>query len=202
MDRRTFCLGSAAAAVCCHAEGVFAATGTGATGAATASRSPAIALDEIVFDSRYAECRSFAAAARRSGHQTIAFEGDVTPLWHDMLRPLWAAGRGSVAGMTTPSSLFCLEQMAKDHWRHVVIRIDHRRSLIGFSHRVTATEPMLSRTFAALNRRQDWPERVMELLGSCERAKDRPCSSGPVSDDLLDPSVASGADLVSWVISA
>src|SRR3974390_1633023 len=113
MDRRTFCLGSAAAAVCPFGS-AFAGADSGR----------AIALERVVFDSRHAECRSFAAAARHCGHEPIAFNGDVTPLWHE-LRRQWAAGLG-VAGMTTPSSLFCLEQLAKDHWRRVVIRIEHR----------------------------------------------------------------------------
>ena len=114
MDRRTFCLGSAAAAACWQADRAFAVPNPG----------PAIALDQIVFDSRYAECRSFAAAARGFGHAALAFEGDVTALWYYHLRPRWAAGGGAIAGMTTSSSLFCLEQLAKDHWRRVVFRVD------------------------------------------------------------------------------
>ncbi|MEP6885628.1 MAG: hypothetical protein ABJC66_12855 [Gammaproteobacteria bacterium] len=126
MDRRTFCLGSAAVAVCGCADGAFAAAYPGAEYSGAA-----IALDLVLFDSRYAECRSFAAVAKHSGHATVAFQGDVTRLWYDTLRPRWAAGGGMIAGMTSPSSLFCLEQLAKDHWRRVVMRIEHRRSLGG-----------------------------------------------------------------------
>src|SRR5271169_4992659 len=149
MDRRIFCLGSAAAAVCRPDGSAFAGASSGR----------AIALDRVVFDSRYAECRSFAAAARRCGHEPIAFDGDVTPLWHE-LRRQWAAGVAGIAGMTSPPSLFCLEQLAKDHWRRVVIRIEHRRSPAGIAnHRVTATLPMLTRTGAALDT-PAWPSRV------------------------------------------
>jgi hypothetical protein len=193
MDRRTFCIGSAAAAVCCHTDGVFAAACTGAA---------AIGLDQVLFDSRYAECRSFAAAAHRSGNEIVAFQGDVTRLWQHMLHPRWAAGGGAIAGMTTPSSLFCLEQLAKDHWKRLVIRIDHRRSVAGVpSHRVTASEPMLSRTFAALNHRQEWPERVMNLVNTCERAGGRPRSTCLVSGADTHPCASTRADLVSWVIA-
>lgn len=122
MDRRTFFLGSAAVAACCHTDGVFAAANTRASNGRASIR-----LDEVLFDSRYAECRSFAAAAQRAGNEIIAFQGDVTRLWRARLHPRWAAGGGAIAGMTTPSSLFCLEQLAKDHWRRVVIRIDHRQ---------------------------------------------------------------------------
>ena len=114
MDRRTFCLSSAAAAACWPADRAFAA-----------GRGPAMASERILFDSRYGECRSFAAAARRFGHAPLAFYGDITALWYDDLRPHWAAGGGSIAGMTTSTSLFCLEQLAKDHWRRVTFRIDH-----------------------------------------------------------------------------
>ncbi len=114
MDRRTFCLGSAAAAFYGRAERAFAA-GPRAD----------IALDRVLFDSRFSECRSFAAAARRTGRRTVAFEGDVTRVWHDTLRPRWAAGCGALGGITTPSGLFCLEQLAKDHWRRVLVRTAH-----------------------------------------------------------------------------
>ncbi len=202
MDRRTFCLGSAAAAVCGHTDGVFAAACKGAAGPGVGNPGAAIRLGQVLFDSRYAECRSFAAAAHRSGNEIVAFQGDVTRLWRDMLHPRWAAGGGAIAGMTTPSSLFCLEQLAKDHWRRVVIRIDHRRSVAGLpSHRVTASEPMLSRTFAALNHHQEWTERVMDLLSTYERARGRPRSTCLVSGADTDPCTSTQSDLVSWVIA-
>ncbi len=117
MDRRTFCLGSAAAAFYGRADRAFPA-GVGAGPAA------ALALDQVLFDSRFIECRSFAAAARGFGRRTVAFDGDVTRVWHDTLRPRWAAGCGAIGGITTPSGLFCLEQLAKDHWRRVLVRIE------------------------------------------------------------------------------
>jgi hypothetical protein len=193
MDRRTFCLGSAAAAVCCQADRAFAAANPGA----------AIALDYVLFDSRYAECRLFAAAAIRSGHETVAFEGDITSLWYDALRPQWAGGGGAIAGMSTPSSLFCLEQLAKDHWRRVLIRIEHRPSGAGNpSHRVTASEPMLTRTCAALDRHQAWTPQVMSLLAACERAKDRARVTRVVPGADAGSLAAAATDLVSWVIAA
>ena len=197
MDRRTFCLGSAAAAVCRHADRAFAAANPGA-----ANPGATIALDQVVFDSRYAECRSFAASARRSGHETVAFDGDITSLWYDTLRPQWAAGGGAIAGMTTPSSLFCLEQSAKDHWRRVVIRIEHCPSAAGNpSHRVTASEPMLTRLCAALDLHQAWTLQMMSLLAACERAKDRPRATRVVPGADAGSVVAAGTDLVSWVIA-
>jgi hypothetical protein len=190
MDRRTFCLGSAAAVVCCRVERTFGVPNPGVP----------VVLDHVLFDSRYAECRSFAAAARRSGHETAALEGDVTPVWYGMLRSRWAAGGGAIAGMTAPSSLFCLEQLAKDHWMRVVIRIAHRPGIP--SHRITASDCMLTRSCAALSGSPAWPEHVTGLLTTCERARNQPRSTRTIPRSDSDPSASRSVNLVSWVIAA
>ncbi len=125
----------------------------------------------VLFDSRYGASRAFGAAAARSGHATAALRGDVTGLWLSHLDPHWAGGGGAVAGMTTAASLFCLEQMAKDHWLRVVVRIDHRRSSsIGAGPAATAADPAVIRACLALSR------------AACAGS-------------------AAGVDLVSWVIA-
>jgi hypothetical protein len=189
MDRRTFCLGSAAAVVCCHAE----------CGSDVPHPGLPIVLDHVLFDSRYAECRFFAEAARRSGHETAALEGDVTPVWYDTLSSRWAAGGGAIAGMTTDSSLFCLEQLAKDHWMRVVVRIEHRSGIP--SHRITASDSMLTRSCAALSDRPGWPEQVAGLLTTCGRARDQPRSIRLIPRSDADPSASRRVNLVSWVIA-
>jgi hypothetical protein len=191
MDRRTFCLGSAAAAVCCQAGRSSAAPHSGV----------AIVLDQVLFDSRYAECRSFAETARRSGLETAALEGDVTPMWYGTLSSRWTAGGGAIAGMTTPSSLFCLEQLAMDHWMRVVIRIEHRLSPAGIpSHRITASDSMLTRSCAVLHR-TGWPAHVTGLLSTCGRAKNQPRSMRAMPRFDANPA-SGGVNLVSWVIAA
>jgi hypothetical protein len=163
-----------------------------------------IALDTILFDSRFASSRAFGAAAKSAGWETTALQGDVTGVWRHHLRPHWAGGR-AIAGMTTASSLFCLEQLAKDHWMRVVVRVEHRGSPPGtLAHRVTAAQPMLSRTCDALMNARDWrghdwpghewpghewpghewpghewpghewPHQLIGVLTSCVRAKDQP----------------------------
>ena len=222
MDRRRFCLSSAAAAI---------SLGVGGSSASAAPMPPAadgfadgnpIALDAILFDSRFPSSRAFGAAAKSVGRATTALQGDVTGLWRHHLRPHWARG-GAIAGMTTASSLFCLEQLAKDHWMRVVVRVEHRGSPPGsLAHRVTAAEPMLSRTCAALANARDWPDhawrghqwpgrawpdQLIDVLTSCVRAKDRPqrtrlafSPERPAGVERGSPTAA--ADLVSWIIAA
>jgi hypothetical protein len=82
----------------------------------------------VIFDSRFSAGRAFAAAAASAGRTTVAIRGDVTALWFDDLRVRWATPGGAIAGMTTLRSLFCLEQLAKDHWMRVIVRAEHART--------------------------------------------------------------------------
>jgi hypothetical protein len=81
----------------------------------------------VIFDSRFAASRAFGAAAAGAGRTTLAIRGDVTALWFDDLHLRWTTPGGATAGMTTWSSLFCLEQLAKDHWMRVIVRAEHAR---------------------------------------------------------------------------
>jgi hypothetical protein len=114
MDRRKFCILSAAVAAGLAAE--------------IALPSAAVPLHKVIFDSRFAASRAFAAAAASAGRTTAAIRGDVTALWFDDLRLRWATPGGAIAGMTTWPSLFCLEQLAKDHWMRVIVRAEHART--------------------------------------------------------------------------
>jgi hypothetical protein len=107
MDRREFCLA-----------GAVMATSFAAAWGLPASP---ILFDVVIFDSRFPIAGNFAAACGK-GQKTLAIQGDVTALWRDELRVRWDAGAAAIAGMTTERSLFCLEQLAKDHWLRVVTR--------------------------------------------------------------------------------
>jgi hypothetical protein len=65
------------------------------------------------------------AADRR--RDLVWFNGDVTPVWSNTLRPLWRTGEARVAGVTRAPALFCLEQLARG-MRHRVIS---RQTLAG-----------------------------------------------------------------------
>ena len=66
---------------------------------------------------RHCALQLLAADRRRD---IVWFNGDVTPLWSNTLRPLWRTGETRVVGLTRAPALFCLEQLARG-MRHRVI---------------------------------------------------------------------------------
>ena len=93
--------------------------------AASAATRPApgeSAAGLVVVDRRWPEAAALLAAARRSGGRVFETDGDITGVWQD-LDGLWRNGGPAVIeGITTHQALFCLEQLALDHRRHVVRR--------------------------------------------------------------------------------
>ena len=79
------------------------------------------ALQCVVFDPRFAECRTFAAEL---GVPAAPLDGDVAELWYGDLREKLRTNRTPVAGMTDRVDLFCLEELARDVGRRVVFRED------------------------------------------------------------------------------
>ncbi len=133
MNRRKFCIAGAATAVSLGGGGKFWSSIRSADRALSL---PAYAIatarvEAAIFDTRFSPSRAFGAAAARSGRRTVGFAGDVTALWFHDLGPGWRRGRGAVAGMTTLPALFCLEQLAKDHWMRVKVRIGHPAATAG-----------------------------------------------------------------------
>ena len=115
MDRRAFCLGTASGIAAMAALG-------GSAVARSASDAVASPFATVVIDGRFATGRAFGAAAARAGSSILTFHGDLTQMWVRQLKPLWASDGGPIAGLTTVAGLFCLEQLAKDHWLRMVAR--------------------------------------------------------------------------------
>jgi hypothetical protein len=95
-----------------------------ATSLAASSRlvaGPLFAAPELpalfVCDRRF---RAYLGAPSRA--EVIFINGDVTALWRDRLQSLWRNGSHSVAGVTEPAALFCLEQLARGSGRKVSLR--------------------------------------------------------------------------------
>jgi hypothetical protein len=79
----------------------------------------------LVYDRRTAIARQTATiAAAADQWQLVGYAGDVTDVWVDTLQPLWTSGRHSVAGLSTPAGLFCIEQMAATFRMKVAMRCD------------------------------------------------------------------------------
>jgi hypothetical protein len=162
MNRRKFCLSSTAAAAAVGAGGL-AAVCAATQAQATTAAGPLTRLYKFIYDRRFAACRAFAAAALRGGVSSgiEATSGDITELWSNDLRAQWSAGAGAIGGMVTTRALFCLEQLAKDHWMRVALRVEH-----DFVHRITASAAMIPRLNSALTA-EDWPARMPAILAWC-----------------------------------
>jgi hypothetical protein len=170
MNRREICLSSVAAAISGAVAGLLGLPAAGQTARLTpAASTPAVRLYKYVYDRRYSAARAFGIGAEFAGCSAgiVAIGGDMTTLWSRDLRPQWSAGGGAIAGMTTARTLFCLEQLAQDHWMRVVIRVEHAISDgHEIAHRLTASEPMMARMNSALVA-EDWPARMPAALASC-----------------------------------
>jgi hypothetical protein len=80
---------------------------------------------KVIFDDRFSAARTFGSAAERNGRPTAIIRGDITALWLDDLKAHWESGGAAIAGMTTARTLLCLEQLAHDTWRRVLVRVDY-----------------------------------------------------------------------------
>jgi hypothetical protein len=60
-------------------------------------------ITAVLYDERYADCRSFAEALEKQGAISFATFGDAASVWYDPLRACLAQAEGSVAGMATDS---------------------------------------------------------------------------------------------------
>jgi hypothetical protein len=99
-------------------------------------------LYRVIFDQRFAASRNFGAEARWQGHSVQGFNGDITNVWFNDLRPRWKAGPAAIAGFTAHGALFCLEQLAWD----VGMRVVERTELTS-----TAHEPLYTWVIAPLS---------------------------------------------------
>jgi hypothetical protein len=195
MNRREFCLTSVAAAI--------SGTAAALDPARSAARTPSVRLYKFVFDRRYSAARAFGAAAERtrSTAEIVAIGGDITALWARDLRVHWSAGGGAIAGMTTARTLFCLEQLAKDHWMRVVLRAEHAISEgKEIAHRLTASEPMIARMVPALLA-EEWPTGIPAALTTCRGADGAPRMTRVIGSTCGRRLTMTDEKLVSFVIA-
>jgi hypothetical protein len=103
--------------------------------------------------------------------------------------------------MTTARTLFCLEQLAKDHWMRVVVHAEHR-ILEGheIEHRLTAAEPMIARMRSALVA-EDWPAQMPAALATCQGADGAPRVIRVIGSECGHRWAPADDELVSFVIA-
>ena len=155
-------------------------------------------LYKAIYDKAYDSAREFAAEMRRRGVVVHAIDQDITSVWFHDLALRWRRGPAAIAGLTAPTALFCLEQLAWDHRMRVVLQIDHRPGRNGaVEHEIRAPQAIWRRAEASLRERQDWGAATAEL--AC-------CRPGPTSVARGRIIATHGAQvqdlpLVSWVIA-
>ena len=162
---------------------------------------PATSLT-VIYDARFPAARSFADGAEGRGYRSRSIAGDVTSLWFDELQPVWARGDEPVLGMTTAQSLFCLEQLAWNHWKRVVSRIEHRFEPNGsVTHRLVARRPIAVEGRVALTAGADWPRQLGAALAKqlSEGSVGAAIRASAVSHS--DSRVGPTPSLVSWIIA-
>jgi hypothetical protein len=97
----------------------FLKCGMGACSAAalihsTSAQKPVVPYYKAVFDERFEDARAFAIEATARNIPAAAIRGDVTSLFFNDLDLRWKQGPVWLTGLTTPSSLFCLDLLARD----------------------------------------------------------------------------------------
>ncbi|HEV7432652.1 MAG TPA: hypothetical protein VGN77_06380 [Steroidobacteraceae bacterium] len=162
MNRRDFVVSGAATAAALSASAFAVATITDeATNNAALHPLPY----RIIFDRRFQESCSFGASAAQLGCAIQPIAGDITALWFNELQPRWARGEGAIVGMTTMSSLLCLEQLAWQQWMRVVARVEHHSEPDGtLCHRLHLNGSTLREARIALADNSHWSERIVAPL--------------------------------------
>jgi hypothetical protein len=85
-------------------------------------------LYKVIFDERFARGREFGRLSHQLGANVQAIREDVTDIWYNDLYFRWEEGPAAIAGLTSDTTLFCLQQLARDVRMHVVYRTEHGRS--------------------------------------------------------------------------
>lgn len=156
-------------------------------------------LYAAVIDGRFAAARTFGDRMAHAGAPVRVIERDMTALWQDELRAVWAEKPVAVAGLTAAPALFCLERLAWDHNMRVVFHGEHRVDADGAAHvlRVGAGGLRESDLFDAGAR---WPEALAAAL-TAHRVD--PTTVYGATDAGLCATLADHPDhaLVSWIIA-
>jgi hypothetical protein len=92
----------------------------------------------LIADRALPEAAAFGAVARSRGFAVREFDGDVGPLWMNLIELRLRAGAVSILGATSAATLFCIETLARDYGATAVARADARAAEQGFAEMVAA----------------------------------------------------------------
>ena len=106
----------------------------------------------------------FAQQAERIGLQTSATNGDVSHLWRKVLQPQLRKSTVPLVGLTLTPSLFCLSELAKNHWMKVQFFAEHKSLADGtIQHNLSGPENILRQANLLTDATCNWPESIMKL---------------------------------------
>jgi hypothetical protein len=88
---------------------------------------------KVIFDERFSESVAFACDMQRRGTPVHGISGDVTALWYYDLHVAWRNAPIHIVGLTTASSLFCLETLARDARHQVTSRQPLTNGLVSWA---------------------------------------------------------------------
>jgi hypothetical protein len=178
----------------------FAATPFAARPFASSASAAWTAPFRVIFDRTVEDGRLFAQRAARIGAAVVGIENDVAELWYDELRPRLQQGLVPLAGLTTPATLFCLQQLASNHWMKVRFRAEHHvASAELLEHRLQGSEELVQRARDLLPPYADWRTQMADLVTRC------PVGTTTMAQCTLRTradSERSEHSLVSWIITA
>lgn len=162
------------------------------------------AIGALLIDDRHAAARAVGSSLAARGTPVRALDdGDVTSAWLHDVAPLWKRGPQAIAGLTEPSALFVLEQLAFAHRMRLAFHVEHTLAADG-----TAKHELLHCTGmgSTLSTRQLeflgplWPGRVASVIATWA---EQPSAgrTGPSCTGLA-PDLPPGAVLLtSWIIA-
>lgn len=155
-------------------------------------------LGRGIFDKRYPASREFAQALAAHGMRTTALKGDVGQLWYGDLREHLRRARTPIAGLTDRSTLFCLEELARDVGMRVTTRIDHLIDHDGNANHALAGTSPIADSMQNLAANDSFGQFAAQLVMQNEAHQ----TSGPAAIKHSGPSVtADTTQLVTWVIA-
>jgi len=156
---------------------------------AAAVRSGA-APPNTIYDERYAECRTFAAAACELGAAVRHIErGDVTAVY-DELDVAWRATPAALAGTTQFGPMLVLERLAGERGMRPVLRVEHRPTAAGsIDHVMTAPRATLTLAAELCAAGLEWPGIMAALVCRGMTTPRAPLSTAKVTTRAAPPAL-------------
>lgn len=153
----------------------------------------------VIYDSRFEQSSLFAQQAERIGLRTSAINGDVSELWRKVLQPQLRKSPVPLVGLTMTSALFCLSELAKNHWMKVQFFAEHESLADGLiKHNLSGPENILRQTTRLADATCSWPESMADIVAYCPSQLEK-----TVTTSITVPTDRSGLikeQLVSWII--